>query len=73
MAQERAKVPVVNINHAITTINFDYRRDQRHYVVADMFDVRTLVYCQAISELHQCGRRTCFRRVDRPGDVINGK
>ena len=67
------EVPVVNVDHAIAAVDFDDRRDQRHHVVANRFDVRAVVDDEAISQFHQRGWRTGFGRVNRAGDVIDWK
>ena len=58
---------------AVASVDFDDRRDQRNEVVADVLDVRALVDGEAIGELHQRSRRARFGRVDRSGDVVDGR
>src|SRR5882724_13433519 len=67
------QVPVVNVYHSIATVNFHHRRDQGDNIVADVPDVGTVVNGQPVSQFHQGGWRTGFRRVDRAGYVIDGK
>ena len=67
------EVPVVNVHHAITAIDFDHRRDQRQNIVADILDVWTVIDDEPVSELHQRRRRTGLGRVNRARDVIDWK
>ena len=66
-------MPVVDIDHAIAAVDFHDRRDQRNHVVANRFDVRTVVDDQPVSKFHQSRRRAGFRRVNRSRDVVDGK
>ena len=62
---------VEDIDHAITTIGFNNRRDQRDDVVADVLDVRTLIDREAIRQFHQGRWRARFGGVNGARDVIN--
>ena len=57
-------MPVVDIDHAVAAIDFDDRRDQRDHVVANRSHVRAVVDGEPISEFHQRGWRSGFRRVN---------
>src|ERR1041385_1712430 len=68
-----SKVPVVNVNHPITTVNFNDWSNQSDEMFTDEFDIVTVVHCETIRQLHQCSRRAGFRRVDGAADVIDWK
>ena len=67
------EMPVVNVDHAIASIYFNNRCDQRDHVVANVADVRTVIDYETICKLHQRGWRACFGRMNRPGNVIDRK
>jgi hypothetical protein len=46
------EVPLVEIDHAIAAIDFDNRRNQGDHVVANGFDVGTLVDGQPVGQFH---------------------
>ena len=65
-------VPVEHVDHAVASVDFDDRRDERDEMIADVPYIRTLIDGQPIGELHERRRRARFRRVDRARDVIDG-
>ena len=66
-------VPVEHVDHAVASVDFDDRRDERDEMIADVPYIRTLIDGQPIGELHERRRRARFRRVDRARDVIDGR
>ena len=67
------QVPVVDVDHAIASVDFNYGRDERDHAFADRLDVRAFINGQPISEFHQGSRRPGLSRVNCPGDVVNRK
>ena len=65
------QMPSVDVDLAVTPVDFDDRRDEGDQIVANLFDVRALVNGQPVRQFHQRRRRTGFGRMDRAGDVIN--
>ena len=66
------KVPFVKIDHAVASVDFDDRSDQRNGAVANFLDVRALIDGEAIGQLHERGGRAGLGRVNRAGDVVDG-
>ena len=54
------QMPFVKVHHAIATIDFNHRRDERDHVVANRFDVGTVVDGETISQFHQRRGRAGF-------------
>ena len=67
------EVPVVDVDLAVAAVDLDDRRDQRDHVVADVPDVRAVVDGEPVCELHQRRRRAGLGRMDRAGDVVDGR
>jgi len=66
-------LPVVDVHHAIASVDFDDRRDERDDVIADVLDVRRVVDRHAVRELHQRRRRAGLRTMNGAGDVVDGR
>ena len=65
------EVPAVDIDLAVAPVDLDDRRDERNHPVPDFLDIRAFVDGQPIDQLHECGRRPRFGRVDGAGDVVH--
>ena len=68
-----SEVPLVHVHHLVAAVDLDHRRDERDQVVPDRLDVLVIVDDEAIGELHQRRGRARFRRVNRAGDVVDGR
>ncbi len=66
-------LPVVDVHHAVASVDLDDRRDERHDVVADVPYIGRIVHGQTICELHQRRRRAGFCRMNGAGDVVDGR
>ena len=66
-------LPLVDVDDAIAAVDLDDRRDQRDDVIANVLDVGRVVDRETIRELHERRRRAGFGRVDRAGDVVDGR
>ncbi len=67
------KVPIVDINHAVAAVDLDHGCDEGDHAFADRLHIRAFIDGEAISKLHQGGRRPRLDRVNRSGDVVNRK
>src|SRR5580700_10957771 len=65
-------VPLINIDHAIAAVDFDYRSDEHDHVRAYVLDIWGIVDRQTISQFHQGRGSAGLRGVDGTGDVVDG-
>ena len=67
------EVPAVEVDHAVATVDFHDGSDERDDALANFANIGAVVDREAIRELHERGGRAGFRRVNRAGDVIDGR
>src|ERR1700730_17970468 len=56
-----SEMPVIDVDHAIPSVNLNHGCDQSEDVVSDVLNVSAFVYGETIGEFHKRSWCACFR------------